>query len=186
LKPDYCELRWWRGLSYYESQNKIFLSTCIKELERVSPTIPFHEETAPAHFPVFTNCVSTRDFDLVLNSLKPVVVGKEVKCFDFPLTCDIKHKPMDARLLTNVDEEGGQEKTTSVYSENLDVFKDTCNIAEINNKYAKFFAEKIKNMIQEMYNIHLADKPDKRLKGSVVSYCLATYISRVSKLKKSY
>jgi hypothetical protein len=47
---------------------------------------------------------------------------------------------MDARLLTNVDEEGGQEKLTSVYSDNLDVFKDVCNIAEINSKYAKCFA----------------------------------------------
>jgi hypothetical protein len=30
--------------------------------------------------------------------------------FDFPLPSDIKHKPMDARLLTDVDEEERQEK----------------------------------------------------------------------------
>jgi hypothetical protein len=52
--------------------------------------------------------VSTRDFDVVLNSLKPVVVGEEGQCFDFPKPRDIKDKPMDARLLINVDEEGGQ------------------------------------------------------------------------------
>jgi hypothetical protein len=74
--------------------------------------------------PVFTNCVSPRDFDTVLNSLKHVVVREEVQCFDFPLQRDIKHKSMDARFLTNVDEEEGQEKSTSVYSENLDVFED--------------------------------------------------------------
>jgi hypothetical protein len=137
----------------------MFLATCMKELQRVSPGISFHEETAPAHFLVFTNCVSTRDFDLVLNSLKPVVVGEEVQCFDFPLPRDIKHKPMDARLLTNVDDEGGQENSTSVYSENLDVFKDACNIAEINSKYAKCFAERMKNMRKEMYHIYLAENP---------------------------
>jgi hypothetical protein len=88
----------------------MFIATCMKELHRVSPGIPLHEETAPAHFPVFTNCVSTRYFDLVLNSPKTVVVGEEVQCFDFPLPRDIKHKPMDARLLTNVDEEGGRAR----------------------------------------------------------------------------
>jgi hypothetical protein len=51
---------------------------------------------------------------------------------------------MDVRLLTNVNEEEGQEKSTSVYSENFDVFKDACNISEINSKYAKCFAEKKK------------------------------------------
>jgi hypothetical protein len=122
----------------------------------------------------------------VLNSLKPVVVGEEVQCFDFPLPRDIKHKPMDSRLLTNVDEEGGKEKSTYIYSENLDVFKDACNIAEINSNYAKFFAEKMKKTRQEMYHIYLADNPDKRLKGSVVSPCLATGTSRVRKLNKSY
>jgi hypothetical protein len=76
----------------------------MKEIHRVSPVIPFHEETAPTHFPDFTNFVSTRDFDVVLNSLKPAVVGEEVQCFDFPLPRDIKHKPMDLRLITNVDE----------------------------------------------------------------------------------
>jgi hypothetical protein len=130
--------------------------------------------------------MSTRYFYVVHKSPKPVVVGEEVQCFDFPLPRDIKHKPMDARLLTNVDEEGGQEKSTSVYSENLDVFKDACNIAEINSKYAKFSSEKMKKMRQEMYHIYLADNPDKRLKGSVVPYCLAIDTSRVSKLKKSY
>jgi hypothetical protein len=69
----------------------------------------------------------------VLNYLKPVVIGEEAQYFDFPLPRGIKHKPMDARLLTNVDEEGGQEKSPSVYSENLDAFKDACNIAEINS-----------------------------------------------------
>jgi hypothetical protein len=158
----------------------------MKELQLVSPGITFHEETAPAHFPVFTKCVSTRDFDLVLNSLKPVVLVEEVQCFDVPLPRDIKHKPMDAILLTNIDEEGGQEKSTSVYSENLYIFKDACNIAEINSKYPKCFAEKMKKMRQDMYHIYLADNPDKRLMGSVVSSCLATDTSRVSKLKKSY
>ena len=93
---------------------------------------------------------------------------------------------MDVRLLTNVDEEPGKEKQTSVYSENLDVFKDACNIAEINSKYAKCFSEKMKKMRQEMYYIYLADNPDKRLKGSVVSSCLATDTGRVRKLKKYY
>jgi hypothetical protein len=76
--------------------------------------------------------VSTRDLDVVLRFLKPVVVGEEVQLVDFSLPRDIKHTPMDVRLLTNVDEEEGQEKLTSVYSENLDLFKDACNIAEIN------------------------------------------------------
>jgi hypothetical protein len=69
----------------------MFLSTCMKELHCVSLGIPFQEETAPTHVPVFTNCVCTRDFDAVLNYLKPllVVVGEEVKCFDFPLPRDI-------------------------------------------------------------------------------------------------
>jgi hypothetical protein len=58
---------------------------------------------------------------------------------------------MDSRLLTNVDEEVGQEKSTSVYSENLDVFKDAFNFAEINIKYAKCFAEKMKKMRQEIF-----------------------------------
>jgi hypothetical protein len=49
----------------------------MKELQRISPGILFHEEIAPTHFPVVTNCVSTRDFDVVLNSLKPVVVVEE-------------------------------------------------------------------------------------------------------------
>jgi hypothetical protein len=173
-------------LSYYARQDKLFLATCMKELQRVSPGIPFHKETAPAHFPVFTNCVSTRDFNVVLNSLKHVVVGEEVQCFDFPLPRDIKHKPMYSRLLTNVDEEGGQEKSISLYSENVDVFKDACNIAEINSKYAKCFADKMKKMKKEMYLIYLADNPEKRLKGPVVSSCLATYTSRVSNLKKYY
>jgi hypothetical protein len=35
---------------------------------------------------------------------------------------------------------------TSVYSEKLDVFKDACNIAEINRKYAKCFAEEIEKI----------------------------------------
>jgi hypothetical protein len=164
----------------------MFLATCMKDLHCVSPGIPFHEETAQAHFPVFTNCVSTRDSDVVLNSMKPVVVGEEVQCFDFPLPRDIKHKPMDSRLLTNVDEEGGQKKLTSVYLENLDVFKDACKISEINSKYAKCFAEKIKKMRQEMYHTYLANNPEKRLKLPVVSSCLTTDTSRVSKLKKSY
>jgi hypothetical protein len=142
LKTEYCELRWWRGLSYYARQDTMFLVTFMKELQRVSPGIPFHEETAPAHFPVFWNCVSTRDFYLVLNSLKPVVVGEEVQCFYFHLPRDIEHKPMDARILTNVDEEGGQENSTSVYSENLNVFKDACNIAEINIRRRDFLAER--------------------------------------------
>jgi hypothetical protein len=85
----------------------MFISTCMKELYHVSPGIPFHEEIAPEHFPVFANCVSTRYFDVVLNSLKPVVVREEVQNFYFRLPRDIKHKPMDAILLTNVDEEGG-------------------------------------------------------------------------------
>jgi hypothetical protein len=54
----------------------MLLATCMKELQRVSPGIPFHQETAPNHFPVFTICMSTRDFDAVLNPLKPVVVGE--------------------------------------------------------------------------------------------------------------
>jgi hypothetical protein len=62
----------------------MFLATCMKELQHVSPGIPFHEETVPTHFPVFVNCVYTRDFHAVLNSLKPVGVGEEVQCFDFP------------------------------------------------------------------------------------------------------
>jgi hypothetical protein len=66
---------------------------------------------------------------------------------------------MDARLLTNVDYEGGQENSTSVYPENVDVFKDACNIAEINSKYAKCFTEKMKKMRQEMYHSYLADNP---------------------------
>jgi hypothetical protein len=142
-------------LSYYARQDTICISTCMKELQHVSPGIPFHEETAQAHFPVFINCVSTRDFDVIFNSLKRVVVGEEAQCFDLPLPRDIKHKPMDARLLTNYDEEGGQEKSTFLYSEKLDVFKDACNIAEINSKYAKCFEEKMKKMKQEMYNIYL-------------------------------
>jgi hypothetical protein len=113
--------------------------------------------------------VSTRYFDVALNSLTPVVVGEEVQCFDFTLPHDIKHKPMDARLLTNVDVEEGREKSTFVYSENLDVFKDACKISEITSKYAKCFAEKMKKMKQEMYHFYLADNPDTRLKGSVVS-----------------
>jgi hypothetical protein len=95
--------------------------------------------------------VCTRDVDAVLNSLKPVVVGEEVQCFDFLLPRNIKHKPMDVRLLTNVDHEERQEK--SVYSEKMDVFKDACNIAEINSKYANCFVEKMKKMRQEMYHI---------------------------------
>jgi hypothetical protein len=39
----------------------------------------------------------------------------------------------------------------SVYSENLHVFKDASNIAEINIKYAKCFAEKMKKMRQESF-----------------------------------
>jgi hypothetical protein len=93
---------------------------------------------------------------------------------------------MDVRLLTNVDEEEGQEQLTSVYSENLDVFKDACNIAQINSKYAKCVAEKMINMRQEMYHIYLADNPYKRLKISVVSSCTATDTSRFIKLKKYY
>jgi hypothetical protein len=92
FEPEYCELRWWRGLIYYARQNKMFLATCMKDLQRVSPGIPFHEEAAPTHFPVFTNCLSTRYFYVVLNSLKPVVVHEEVQCFEFPLPRDIKHK----------------------------------------------------------------------------------------------
>jgi hypothetical protein len=156
----------------------------MKELQRVSPESPFHEATAPAQFPVFTNCVSPRNFDVVLNYLTPVVVSEEVQCFDFQLPRDIKHKPMDARLFTNVDEEGGQEKSTSVYSENLDVFKDACNIVEINRKHAKCFEDKMKKMRQDMYHIYLEDNPYKRLKGSVVSSCLAIDTSRVRKLKE--
>jgi hypothetical protein len=91
---------------------------------------------------------------------------------DFPLPRDIKDTPMDVRLLTNVDAEEGQEKSTSVYSENLKVFKDACNIAEINITYAKFFAEKMKKMRQEMYHIYLTDNPHQRLRGSVVSSVL--------------
>jgi hypothetical protein len=102
----------------------------------------------------------------VLNSLKPVVVSEEVQCFDFTLTSDIKHKPIDSRLLTNVDEGGEKENSTSVYSEKFDIFKYACNIAEINIKHAKCFAEKMKKMRQEMYHIYLADNPEKRLKGS--------------------
>jgi hypothetical protein len=86
------------------------------------------------------------------------VVGEEVQCFDFPLPSDITHRPVNVRLLTNVDEEEGQEKLTSVYSENLDVFKDACNVAEINSKYANCFVEKMKKMGQEVYHIiYLAD-----------------------------
>jgi hypothetical protein len=59
--------------------------------------------------------MSTRYFYVVHNSLKPVVVGEEVQCFDFPLPRDIKHKPMDVRLLTIFDDEEGQEKSTPVY-----------------------------------------------------------------------
>jgi hypothetical protein len=87
-----------------------------------------------------------------------------VQCFDFTLPPDIKHKPMDVRLLTNVDEEEGQEKSNFVYSENLDVFKDACNISEINSKYAKCFAEKNKKMRQDMYHSYVANNPGKRLK----------------------
>jgi hypothetical protein len=124
------------------------------------------------------NCVSTRYFGDVLNSLKPVVSGEEVHCCDLlPLPRDIKHKPMYVRLLTYVDKEEGQEKSTSVYSEKMDVFIDDCNIAEINSKYAKFFVEKITKMIQEMYHIYLADNSEKMLKGSAVSTCLATNTS---------
>jgi hypothetical protein len=127
----------------------MFISTCMKELPCcVSPGIPFHEEAALTHFPFFTKCVSTGDFDVVINSLKPVVVGEKVQCFDFPLPRDIKHKPMSVRLLTNFDQEEGQEKSTSVYSEKLDVFKDACNIAEINSKCTNCFAEKKKKMRQ--------------------------------------
>jgi hypothetical protein len=61
--------------------------------------------------------MSTRDFDVVLNSLKYVVVGEEVQCFDFPLPRDTKHKPIDIPLITNIDEEEGQEKSTSVYTQ---------------------------------------------------------------------
>jgi hypothetical protein len=50
----------------------------MKKYQHALHGIPFHEETAPTRFPVFTNRVSTRYFDVVLNSLKPVVVGEEV------------------------------------------------------------------------------------------------------------
>jgi hypothetical protein len=66
-------------LSYYASQDKMFLATCMKKLQRISPGIPLHEETAPTRFTFFTNCVYTRDFDVELNSLKHVVVGEEVQ-----------------------------------------------------------------------------------------------------------
>jgi hypothetical protein len=55
----------------------MFLVTCMTELQCVSPGILFHEETAPSHFTVFTNCVSPKYFDVVLNSLKPVVAGED-------------------------------------------------------------------------------------------------------------
>jgi hypothetical protein len=100
--------------------------------------------------------MSNIDFDVVIDTLKHVVVGEEVQCFYFQLPRDIKHKPMDVRLLTNnADEEEGQEKSTSADSENLDVFKDACNIADIKNKYSKCFADKMKRMRQEMYHIRL-------------------------------
>jgi hypothetical protein len=60
----------------------------------------------------------------------------------------INSKPIVVRLITNVHEEKGQEKSTSVYSENLDVFTDAFNIAEINSRYAKCFSEKMKKMRQ--------------------------------------
>jgi hypothetical protein len=112
----------------------------------------------------------------VLNSLKPVVVGEEVQCFDFTLPCDTKHTPMDARLLTRVDEEGGQEKSSSIYSENLYVFKDACSIADINRKYTKCRED-------EKYETKdVSYLPGRqRLNGSVVSSCLATDTSQVRK-----
>jgi hypothetical protein len=88
----------------------------MKESQRVSPGVPFHEERAPTNFIFFTNCVSTRDCDVVLNSLKHVVADEELQYFDFPLPHNIKHRKNDVRLLTTVDEEEGQERSTSVYS----------------------------------------------------------------------
>jgi hypothetical protein len=78
--------------------------------------------------------------------VKPVVVGEEVQHFDFPLPHHAKHNPVDVILLANVDEEEGKEHLTYVSSEFFDVFKDAWNIAEINRKYAKFFAETMKKM----------------------------------------
>jgi hypothetical protein len=70
----------------------------------------------------------------------------------------------------------------------VDVFKDACQISEINSKHANFFAEKMKKLRQDMYHIYLADKLDKHLKGAsvVVSFCIETDTSRVSKLNESY
>jgi hypothetical protein len=66
-------------LSYYERQDNMFIATCMQELQRISPEIPLHDETDHTHIPVFTNCVSTRDVYIVLNLLKPLVVGEEVQ-----------------------------------------------------------------------------------------------------------
>jgi hypothetical protein len=93
---------------------------------------------------------------------------------------------MDVIFLTNVDEEEGQEKLISAYSEKVYVFKDDCNISEINRKYAKCFAEKRKELREEIYHVYLKDNTDNILKGSTVSSCLVIDTSQVRKLNKSY
>jgi hypothetical protein len=82
---------------------------------------------------------------------------------------------MGARLFKNVDKEEGQDTSIPVYSEKLDVFKDACNIAAINSKYAKCFTEKMKKMRQEMYHIILKDNPDKNFKVKGISGLVLPY-----------
>jgi hypothetical protein len=112
--------------------------------------------------------MSTRDFDVLLNYLKPVVVGREVQCFDFPLPRDIKHKPMDVRLLTNIDEEEGKKSELLSTQKKWMYSKMLATLLRSTANMQFFLAEKMKKMGQEMYHIYLTDNPDKRLKGSVV------------------
>jgi hypothetical protein len=73
-----------------------------------------------------------------------------------------------------------------VYLEMLDVFKDACNIADINSKFSKSFAEKVLKVRHDMYHFYLTDNQEKRLTVSVVLSCISTKTSRVRKLKRYY
>jgi hypothetical protein len=47
------------------------------------------------------------------------------------------------------------KKSRLLSTQKMDVLKDACNIAEINSKYAKFFAEKTKNETRDVSYLHI-------------------------------
>jgi hypothetical protein len=103
-----------------------------------------------------------------------------------PRTTKVKSKPCSCIMLLASLQCKVKKCPAAPCLENLDVFKDPCNIAGINSKNAKCFAEKMKKVRKEMYNLYLTDNQETRLRGSGVSSCLSTETSGVGKLKKLY